>query len=97
MLGQSPQAAIVYGHWNKPKVSMEDAKRGTYLDMIADLQVKLLDLGMDAGMLFIRKFSSMIDQGMLNAPCTTKDPPVSKARDRPKRARENTFKGTCGF
>ena len=95
--GSAPQAAIMYGPWNEPKLSMEDAKYGTYLDMIADLQAKLLDLGMDAGMPFIRKFSAMIDQGMLNAPRTIKDPPVSKARGRPKRARENTFKGTFDF
>ena len=95
--GPAPQAAIVYGPWSEPKVSMEDAKYGTYLDMIADLQAKLLDLGMDSGMPFIRKFSSMIDRGTLNAPRTTKDPPVSKARGRSNMARKSKSKGTFSF
>ena len=42
--GPAPQAAIVHGPWNEPKVSIDDAKYGTYLDMIAELHAKLLDL-----------------------------------------------------
>ena len=93
----APQAAIVYGPWNEPKVSMEDAKHSTYLDMMADLQTKLLDLGVDAGTPFVKIFNDMIDRGTLNAPRTIKDPSISKARGRPKKASKNTFKGTFGF
>ena len=89
--GPAPQAAIVYGPWNKPKVSMEDAKHNTYLDMIADLQAKLLDLGMDAGMPFIKKFSSMIDRGTLNSPRTIFFEMMSTSTDgKPSRSHPNT-------
>ena len=95
--GPAPQAAVVYGPWSEPKVSMEDAKHGAYLDMIADLQAKLLDLGMDAGVSFIRKFSSMIDRGTLNAPRTIRGSHISKARGRSNMARKSKSKGTFNF
>ena len=90
--GPAPQAAIVYGPWNEPKISMEDAKYGAYLDMIADLHAKLLDLGMDSGMPFAKAFNVMMDRGRLSVPRTIKKPLVSKTRGRPRKAMKRTSK-----
>ena len=87
------QPAILHGPREPPQIAIEDRRRAELAALAADIQSRLLDMEVNAGISFGRKFQEMLDRNSLNEPVAIQDPPVSRSRGRPRRSRRNLFRG----
>ena len=94
---QITEPAILHGPRPAPQVSTEDMRRAEAMARISDVHTRLLDMDTEMSILFAKKIQDMLDRGSLHEPAMVQDPPVSRARGRPRKPKKNTFRGNLNF
>ena len=87
------EPSIMYGPRHTPQISDDERRQTEALNLIANLQVRLLDMPSHVSILFAKKFHEMLDRGNIDEPALIRDPPVSRPRGRPRRLGRNMFRG----
>ena len=87
------EPAIMHGPRGPPQIAIEDRRRAELMALAGDIHSRLLDMEVDAGISFAKKFQEMLDRNSLNEPVMIQDPPVFRACGRPRRSRKNLFRG----
>ena len=88
---------ILHGPTQVPRVPAELMIQGEAMVLKASVHACLLDVSPSTSIIFSRKFLEMLDRESPHESAMIQDPPVSRARGRPRKPTRNSFQGNSNF
>ena len=91
------EPAILHGPTQAPQVSADDRLQTEAMALAANVHARLLDVDASMTIILAKKLLDMLDRGSPYESAVIQDPPISRPRGRPRKAKKNTFQGNPNF